>query len=555
MTNRILISSALPYVSATKHLGNLAGSLLPADVHARHHRQKRREVLFICGTDEHGTPAEIAAGKARLDVRAFCDERHAEQAETYRRLGLSFDHFGRSSSSANHRLTQQIYRRLDEAGFIEERSVPQVWSPSDGRFLPDRYVLGRCPHCHGEDARGDQCEACGTLLDPVDLLDPRSALSGATNLETRDSRHLFLRQSALVEALDGWLGTREGWPPFALSLARSLVGPDLRDRCITRDLSWGVPVPREGFEGKVFYVWFDAPIAYLAGIQEWAGLSDARDWRDWLVEPEARGTTYVQFLAKDNVPFHAVNFPATLIGTGDPWKKVDVIKAFHWLLHRGGKFSTSAGRGIFLDRALELLPADLWRWWLVANAPETSDVDFDPARFAADVNKDLADQFGNLVQRTTAYVRKRHDGVVPADGHPGPGDETALVEAVDLARRVEKAHEAREFRRAAQGTRALWGVANAHLQAAAPWKLSGPDEAAAIRTSIGLVRLCAAVAWPIIPTLAEAALRRLGDPGTSQDGPAWHGDVEGFAVSDDLRGQRVQMGAPLVAKVSPDFAG
>ena len=306
--SKILITSALPYINGVKHLGNLVGSLLPADVHARFRRQLGDEVLFICGTDEHGTPAELGALAASEDVGQYCDAQHAIQADVYRRFGLSFDHFGRSSRSQNHALTQHFYRRLDAVGLIDERPVRQVWSSVDRRFLPDRYVLGTCPRCGFEAARGDQCDACASLLDPADLIRPRSALSGDTQLELRESSHLFLRQSLLVDRLNAWIDTRRGWPPFVVSLARSWLTSDLRDRCITRDLAWGVPVPRPGFEHKVFYVWFDAPIAYIAATREWAEQDPARrDWRDWWWQ--ADDVRYLQFLGKDNVPFHAVSFP------------------------------------------------------------------------------------------------------------------------------------------------------------------------------------------------------------------------------------------------------
>ena len=248
--SKILITSALPYINGVKHLGNLVGSLLPADVHARFRRQVGDEVLFICGTDEHGTPAELGAIEAGEDVRHYCDAQHAIQADIYRRFGLSFDHFGRSSCRQNHALTQHFYRRLDAAGLIEERPVRQVWSSIDRRFLPDRYVLGTCPHCGSAAARGDQCDACGTLLDPADLLQPRSALSGDTGVELRATRHSFLRQSLLVDRREAWVGTRTGWTAFVTALARSWLTSDLRDRCITRDLSWVVPVP--GASNTVF---------------------------------------------------------------------------------------------------------------------------------------------------------------------------------------------------------------------------------------------------------------------------------------------------------------
>ena len=312
---KFLITSALPYINGAKHLGNLVGSLLPADVHARFRRQIGDEVLFICGTDEHGTPAELGALAARQNVRNFCDEQHAFQADIYRRFRLSFDYFGRTSSRQNCELTQHFYRKLDEAGLIEERSVSQIWSPRDRRFLSDRYVLGTCPHCGFASARGDQCDSCGSLLEPTELIEPRSALSGDRALEVRQSLHLFLRQSLLVDELREWVDSKTGWPPFVVSLAKSWLTRELRDRCITRDLAWGVPVPRPGFDGKVFYVWFDAPIGYIGATKEWAdaGAPD-RDWRRWWLN--ADDVRYIQFLGKDNIPFHAVSFPATLIGSG-----------------------------------------------------------------------------------------------------------------------------------------------------------------------------------------------------------------------------------------------
>jgi methionyl-tRNA synthetase len=541
---RYLITSALPYVNGVKHLGNLAGSLLPADVHARFRRQTGAKVLFICGTDEHGTPTELSASAAGQDVRTYCDEQHAIQADIYRRFGLSFDHFGRSSSPQNHALTQHFYRRLDAAGLIEERDVQQVWSPNDGRFLSDRFIVGTCPHCRYEAARGDQCDGCGTLLDPPELLDPRSAISGYGDLEIRTSRHLFLRQSQLVEPLRDWLRRRDGWPAWVRSLARSWLTADLRDRCITRDLSWGVAVPRPGFEGKVFYVWFDAPINYLAATKEWSdAIKSERDWRSWWWQ--ASDVQYLQFLGKDNVPFHTVSFPATLLGSGEPWKTADVIKGFHWLTYEGGKFSTSRQRGVFTNTALDVLPADLWRWWLIANAPESGDVDFNLRRFAADVGKDLAHVFGNLATRVTSFACRAFDGRRPEDGQPG-SPEQALAQEVDRRIAVLKSwHESLEFRRTAAETRALWVLANGYIQQQAPWSTikSDPRRAAVTtRWALNLLSICASVSWSIIPTLATRVLAALGEaPGC----PSWP-THPASALLDASRGQPISRIEPLV---------
>ncbi|MCZ0734128.1 methionine--tRNA ligase [Phreatobacter sp. AB_2022a] len=509
---KALITSALPYINGTKHLGNFAGSLLPADIHARYRRQIGDETLFICATDEHGTPAELAAAAAGQPVADYCREQHDRQAEIYRRFGLSFDHFGRTSSARNHARTQHFFHALDARGFIAERVLDQVYSPADGRFLPDRYIIGTCPHCGFAEARGDQCESCTRPLDPTDLRAPRSALSGSTVLEVRPSRHLFLRQSALADALEGWLGTRRGWPPLASSIARKWLDEGLQDRCITRDLAWGVPVPKPGFEDKVFYVWFDAPIGYIAATEDWAAEApDRRDWRGWWYA--AGNVDYVQFLGKDNVPFHAVSFPATELGSGEPWKTVDVIKAVNWLTYEGGKFSTSRGRGVFLDEALDLLQPDYWRWWLAANAPENHDTDFSFARFATDVNNDLADTFGNLVHRVLSFVAGRFGGIVPAGGAPGDREVRLARQLDGHLSALRSAQEARALRKSANEIRAIWRLANGYLAEAAPWTAIRTEldaSALATRVAVNLVACAAAVAWPVIPGTAETVLAAFG---------------------------------------------
>jgi methionyl-tRNA synthetase len=509
---KFLITSALPYVNGVKHLGNLAGSLLPADIHARFRRQTGHEVLFLCGTDEHGTPAELAAQAAGLPVAEYCSRQHAIQADIYRRFDLSFDHFSRTSGAANRLLTQEIFRHLDAAGHIEPRLIRQAYSSTDKRFLPDRYVIGTCPHCGNPNARGDQCEGCTRLLDPDDLVSPRSAISGATDVEFRETRHLFLKLPAFEGRLRPWIETRRDWPPLVRSIALKWLDEGLKDRCITRDLTWGVAVPKPGFEDKVFYVWFDAPIGYIAAAVEWSEAAGGRDWRAWWQGGD--DVHYVQFLAKDNVPFHAISFPATILGSGLPLKLPDIIKGFNWLTFEGGKFSTSGQRGIFTDAALTLLPADSWRWWLAANAPENADADFAFARFAEGVNKDLADTFGNLVNRCLTFAAARFDATVPEAGTAGAAEDKLAVELGTRLRRLRRHHEALALRKATEEVRSIWRLANAYLADAAPWTVikDEPERAAAIvRTAINLVRIAALAGWPFIPSAAAEVLRSLGE--------------------------------------------
>ena len=460
---RILITSALPYINGIKHLGNLAGSMLPADVHARYHRLRGREVLALCATDEHGTPAEIAAEKAGMSVQEYCDEQHEQQKKTGEAFGLSWDWFGRTSDMENKRLTQHFAEKLATEGLVEERITQQIYSPSDGRFLPDRYVEGTCPHCEHRPARGDQCDHCGRLLDPVDLLDPYSTLSGSHHLEKRETRHLFLLQSKFADKLRTWVDGQTGWPALARSIAYKWLDEGLQDRGITRDLSWGVPItqngaPRPGFENKVFYVWFDAPIGYIASAETWAH-ARGENWRRWWrLDEGAEDVRYIQFMGKDNVAFHALSFPTTLLGSREPWKTVDSLKAFNWLTWYGGKFSTSKKRGVFMDQALELLPADYWRWYLTAHAPESADSAFSWEHFQSLVNKDLADVFGNFINRIMRFATSRFDGCVPEGGEESELERNLWAELKQRLKALADHHEAMEFRKAAAETRTIWAL-------------------------------------------------------------------------------------------------
>ncbi|MAK82338.1 methionine--tRNA ligase [Phenylobacterium sp.] len=550
--SRILITSALPYINGIKHLGTLAGSMLPADVYARFQRSRGRETLYICATDEHGTPTELAAAEAGVDPAAFCAAQHEVQAELGAKFGLSWDHFGRSSSQQNHRLTQRFAQTLWEAGFIEEKVTQQVYSNADKRFLPDRYVIGTCPHCAYPAARGDQCENCPRVLDPADLIAPRSAVSGSEDIEIRPSKHLFLRQSLFSDKLRTWIDGKKGdWPLLVTSIALKWLDEGLQDRGITRDLEWGVPVNAaewgpnpdgatpdvEGLAGKVFYVWFDAPIEYIGATWEWAdakaaaegrGQADEAEWERWWREPLAADVTYVEFMGKDNVPFHTVGFPCTLIGANEqrgpdgawgavnnaPWKLVDRLKGFNWLDYYGGKFSTSQKRGVFMDQALELLPADYWRWWVVANAPEGSDATFTWEQFQTQVNADLADVLGNFVNRILKFTETRFEGVVPDGGAPG---ELEIKLASDVSAKLAELTElmeAMEMRKSAQALRQLWVLGNQYLTEAAPWTAIKTDRdraAVAVRTGLNLVALFAKVSEPFIPFAAEKIAGGVGE--------------------------------------------
>lgn len=518
---KILITSALPYINGVKHLGNLAGSILPADVIARFYRQIGHEVLFICATDEHGTPAEIAAAKEGLPVSEYCERQHKIQSSIYKKFYISFDEFGRSSSFENHELTQHFYNALNQQGLIEERSIEQLFSIDDQRYLPDRYVVGTCPYCGYENARGDQCENCTRVLDPTDLLDPRSEVSGSTNIELKTTKHLYLKQSELVDSISDWIDRNSHWPTLVKSTARKWLNEGLKDRGITRDLSWGVPVNQPGFENKVFYVWFDAPIAYISTTKAWAKNSNVSNdkWKQWWYD--AKDVKYLQFLAKDNIPFHTISFPATLIGSNEPWKLVDELKGFNWLNYYGSKFSTSQNRGIFTDDAIKELPADYWRYWLIANSPEGSDATFTFRLFAEQCNKDLSNNLGNFINRSLKFCENNFGNTVPAGGTPGPLEQ-ALAENLeqfiaDYRGNLEKL----EFRKATSALRAIWTEGNVYLTSAEPWKEIHHDvkrTECIVRTSLNLCKIIGILSWPIIPWTAERILDGFGVEGNT---PPW----------------------------------
>ena len=556
---RHLITSALPYINGIKHLGNLVGSQLPADLYARYLRARGHEVMFICATDEHGTPAELAAAKTGEPVARYCARMHRIQADLARGFGLSFDHYGRSSSDRNRRLTQHFAGKLADNGYIREVAEKQVYSIDDGRFLPDRYIEGTCPNCGYDKARGDQCENCTKQLDPTDLIEPRSAISGSTNLEVRETKHLYLRQSALKGEIAEWIDSKKDWPILTTSIARKWLndGDGLQDRGITRDLSWGVPVKRgdqdwPGMEGKVFYVWFDAPIEYIAATAEWADANDRTEaeWRAWWRTDEgADDVTYTQFMGKDNVPFHTLSFPVTQIGAGEPWKMVDYIKSFNYLTYDGGQFSTSQGRGVFMDHALDILPADYWRWWLLSHAPESGDSEFTWENFQQSVNKDLADVLGNFVSRITKFCRSKFGEAVPEAGEYGEAEQALIEDITARVARYETLMEAMEVRKSAAELRGIWAAGNEYLQAQAPWTTfkTDPDRAAAqVRLALNLIPLYAVLSAPFIPTASASMLAAM-----KVDDMPWPDDVPA-ALGKLAPGHGFEVPEVLFAKISDE---
>lgn len=501
---KYLITSALPYINGIKHLGNLVGSLLPADIYARYLRQRGEEVLYICGTDDHGAPAEIAAQEAGQPVAEYCRQMHETQKDIYTKFNLDFDHFGKTSTVANKAVTQGMFKYLEQNGYIIEKTIEQYYSVADKRFLADRHITGTCPKCNYEMARGDQCDGCGALLDPIELKNPRSTINPQDRLELRQTKHLFLDLPKLQPKVKHWTDTLQNPSKVVSGIIRKWLEEGLEQRCITRDLDWGISVPKPGYEDKVFYVWFDAPNGYISISMDWATQSGNPDaWQQWWQQPEQ--VHYTQFMAKDNVPFHAVMWPAMLLGTGQDWKMVDYIKGFNWLNYAGGKFSTSQKRGVFTDVALELFPADYWRYYLMANVPESSDADFSFKDFASVINKDLADSLGNFTSRVLTLVGKYFDSKVPQHDATTINPELAKKTA-ELCQLLNQAHTELRYREVINTMRQLWALGNEYITKQQPWSVIKDDPVQAghiLSDCLHLLRIYAVTAWPIIPGTAE----------------------------------------------------
>ncbi|MDR0630966.1 MAG: methionine--tRNA ligase [Holosporales bacterium] len=513
MPSKYLITSALPYINGVKHIGNLIGSMLPADVYARYLRQEGSDVLFICGTDEHGAPAELAAKEADEPVDVYCKKMFQVQRQCYEDFCISFDYFGRTSSPSNHKLTSEIFENLYERGFIEEKYISQYYSPVDGRFLPDRYVEGTCPHCGYEKARGDQCDGCGRLLDPEELIRPYSVLSKSYDITLEQTQHYFLNLPKLEGQVTEWVNTQDGWSDIVRGVAQKWIKDGLQARCITRDLSWGIELPvkyqKQGAR-KVFYVWFDAPNGYISITQDWAtSVGDPLKWKEWWQPESFKDVHCVQFMAKDNLPFHTVFWPAMLIGAGMSIKMPDDIKGMSWLTYEKGKFSTSQKRGVFLDEALKFFPADYWRYYLLANCPESSDSDFTFESFAATVNKDLIGVLGNFVNRTFTVFRKSFNSTVP---HLDGDDLELQNRCESVLREISDLLAARKFRQATQKLRALWVIGNEYITEKTPWVADLPSSGPTIARCLHLIRVFATASAPFVPQTAQRIADLLNVP-------------------------------------------
>ena len=531
MAKKYLITSALPYVNGDLHLGHLVGCYLPSDVYARFCRAIGRDVLYVCGADEHGTPAIVGAAKEGMSVIDYNNKYYEKHLKSVRDFNLSFDLYGRTHTEKQEKLIHELFTRLDDQGLIEERETIQPFSVDDNMFLADRQLVGTCPKCGFENARGDQCDNCSATYEATELLNPRSTISNSTNIEYRTTKNLFFLASKVENKWKEWLTEHAPkWSKTAAAIARGWENEGLRDTSITRDLTWGIPVNKPGYENKVFYVWFDAPWGYVS-ISQYAN----ENWEQWWKNPDSY---YAQFMGKDNVKFHSVFFPEQQLAMNDNWKTVDMLKAMNFLNFEGGKFSKSQKRGIFLDAAIDIAPADTWRYALLASAPETDDNDFTIARFAEIVNKDLNGMLGNFVSRVCKLTQKNFGNVVPKSGEKNPELESQINEKIS---ELTSALDACEFRKSIAALRGLYAIGNEYMTKMEPWALVKNGDmdgaAACLNECFQMIDLFARVSAPFIP---DAATKIQNVFATTHD-LSWPtkyehriNDSEEFAVPENL---------------------
>ncbi|KAI5293849.1 hypothetical protein KEM52_005122 [Ascosphaera acerosa] len=508
----VLVTSALPYVNNVPHLGNIVGSVLSADVFARYQKQCGRPCLYVCGTDEYGTATETKALEEKMTPEELCAKYNKIHQEVYEWFNIGFDIFGRTPTAKHTEIAQSIFRRLWDNGFLVEKTAEQPYCEEHKSFLADRYVEGTCPYCAYDDARGDQCDKCGKLLDPFDLIKPRCKLDGATPVR-RETKHIHLRLDLLQPEIETWARSameKGQWPKNSRVITESWLKEGLQDRSITRDLKWGVPVPLEEFEKKVLYVWFEACIGYPSIT---ANYTD--EWEKWWRNPD--NVELYQFLGKDNVPFHSVIFPGCQIGTRDPWTQVKHLSTTEYLNYENGKFSKSRGIGVFGNNARETgIAADVWRYYLLKNRPETGDTQFEWKSFVDANNSELLAKLGNLVNRVVKLVGspKAYSGVVPE--FSTAGFEPDLAEFTDLLRAYIASMEAVHLRQGVVDAMKLVEAGNLLIQKN---KLDNsliandPQRAAAVvGIVLNLIALVASVFEPYLPATARSIMEQLNAP-------------------------------------------
>ena len=519
--NRRLITSALPYVNNIPHLGNLI-QMLSADVFARFCRSRGYETLYICGTDEYGTATETKAIEEKKTPRELCDFYFKQHQQIYDWFDIAFDKFGRTSNEECTEITQMFFKDLDKNGFIKEHTNKQLFCPHCSMFLADRYVHGTCPKC-GKEARGDQCDSCGSLLDPTELIEPRCQTCGTTP-EVRETKHLYIDLPSISKNLDEWMSktSKEGqWSDNAINITKGWIKNGLNERAITRDLKWGIPVPKEGYENKVFYVWFNAPIGYISITKQLANEltkegKESFDWKSWWLPEESDASdaktpvNLFQFIGKDNIPFHTVVFPCSQIGSKRNWTKLYHMSSTEYLNYEDGKFSKSRGVGVFGTDAIETgIKADAWRFYIFYNRPEKQDYQFTWKEFREKYNSELIGNLGNLVNRTLLFVTKYYDGKIPQ----ADKDTQMWDKVLELEKKITENLEWANLKDAFHQIFEISDIGNKAFQEGEPWKTRTENPEAAKQLIYNLcymIKDLMILAHPYMPQFTEQILSYLG---------------------------------------------
>ena len=544
MSERILAAVAWPYANGSIHIGHVAGTYLPADIFARYHRMKGNEVLMVSGSDAHGTPVTLTAEQQGVSPEDIFSKYQAEFLDSWERLGISFDLFTTTHTDNHAEVSQRIFSRLYERGFIYKDTMVQPYCASEQRYLADRYVEGTCPHCAFDGARGDQCDNCGRTLDPKDLLGMTCRICGGTP-EFRETEHFFLKLSAFEDQLLEWVRKQDHWRPNVRNFTIGYLEGGLRDRAITRDIEWGVPIPLDGYEDKRLYVWFEAVIGYLSASIEWAHKNGTPEaWKPFWED----GSRAYYFMGKDNIPFHTVIWPAMLLGYGGLNLPYDV-PANEYLNLEGFKLSTSRNWAVWLPDYLDRYEPDPLRYVIAANLPETSDSDFSWREYVRRNNDELVATYGNLVHRVLSMVSRNFDGVLPAPGELDDVSGALLAEAQRRFDETEANLEAVRLRQALQSSMALAQAANRYLDQKEPWRAVRSDKADAAQTLwtvVSVINCLKTTLYPFLPFSSQKLHTMLGIDGDVEVA-GWTWDA------NELRpGHALQRPTPLFQKLDEE---
>lgn len=533
MQQKILVTSALPYANGPLHFGHLAGAYLPADCYVRFQRLKKNNVLYICGSDEYGIAITLSADLAKKTPKDHVDLYHAINKEFFNKLHISFDHYSRTTWEGHVEPTHQFFLDLLANGYIDARTTDQLYSEVDQKFLADRYVVGTCPRCAFENARGDECPKCGASYEATELKHPRSKLTN-TALSFRATKHWFLRLDLFKEQLQEWLA-KKNWKPNVVNFIKDYID-NLHPRAITRDMTWGIPVPLPDAEGKVLYVWFDAPIGYISATKEWAAsVGEPNKWKDYWLDPD---TKLVQFIGKDNIPFHAAIFPAMVMGQNQPYKLVDELPANEFYNLEGRQFSKSDGWSIDLEEFFKSYSADQIRYAIASNAPETSDSEFTWKDFQQRCNGDLLGKYGNLMNRVLVFIQNQCGGIVPRIETLEQIDHDFLQRIQELITQINESYEQFKLRRASQLVMELAHLGNVYFNDKHPWSDAKLDETrprmmTTLACCLECLKTLALVSSPIIPEAAQKVWQMLGYTSSLQE-QGWEGALTSAIPVDKL---------------------